>query len=62
MSTGRVWLDATQRRALEILRERGAAAVYTDAGWVWPEDIRRDPALAAHVVVWGKDYEAKEEG
>lgn len=41
-------LTATQKTALELMRERNLGAVLTGLGWVWPQGIRKsdDAALA----------------
>jgi hypothetical protein len=45
-------LSPTQRRALRILDSRDVGAVYIDhaIGWIWKDDIRRDPRMAKHVI------------
>ena len=39
-------------RPLRIISENGIGAVFVDRwiGWVWPDDIRRDPEMVRRIV------------
>lgn len=43
-------LNASQHSALKILRERNIGSINIDGTWIWPDDIRMDPAVAGKVI------------
>ncbi|CAI4029889.1 hypothetical protein DNFV4_00309 [Nitrospira tepida] len=47
-------LNWKQQQALEAMRARNVGAVWTTAfGWIWPEDVRNDPACAETIIASG---------
>lgn len=47
-------MSETQRRAMAVMAERNAGAVFAGGRWVWREHVRTDEEAAAAVVRWAE--------